>query len=107
MLSKDPKSTPIDPASVLKDEAINQVKNRVQSKVNETLSTPTQKVAGMASAAASLTQSASASANRVTAHPLIHGGGFTGGQTFAENQALQAAHGALLDALGMDSLESG
>ncbi|ENI7065203.1 type VI secretion system tip protein VgrG, partial [Proteus mirabilis] len=79
----------------------------VQSKVNETLSTPTQKVAGMASAAASLTQSASASANRVTAHPLIHGGGFTGGQTFAENQALQAAHGALLDALGMDSLESG
>ncbi|EPY1194804.1 type VI secretion system Vgr family protein, partial [Proteus mirabilis] len=41
------------------------------------------------------------------AHPLIHGGGFTGGQTFAENQALQAAHGALLDALGMDSLESG
>ncbi|HGN1521005.1 TPA: type VI secretion system Vgr family protein, partial [Proteus mirabilis] len=96
-----------DPASVLKDEAINQVKNRVQSKVNETLSTPTQKVAGMASAAASLTQSASASANRVTAHPLIHGGGFTGGQTFAENQALQAAHGALLDALGMDSLESG
>ncbi|HGN2010943.1 TPA: type VI secretion system Vgr family protein, partial [Proteus mirabilis] len=28
-------------------------------------------------------------------------------QTFAENQALQAAHGALLDALGMDSLESG
>ncbi|EPT9148664.1 TPA: type VI secretion system Vgr family protein, partial [Proteus mirabilis] len=82
-------------------------KNRVQSKVNETLSTPTQKVAGMASAAASLTQSASASANRVTAHPLIHGGGFTGGQTFAENQALQAAHGALLDALGMDSLESG
>ncbi|ENF9431729.1 type VI secretion system tip protein VgrG, partial [Proteus mirabilis] len=66
-----------------------------------------QKVAGMASAAASLTQSASASANRVTAHPLIHGGGFTGGQTFAENQALQAAHGALLDALGMDSLESG
>ncbi|HIE0207610.1 TPA: type VI secretion system Vgr family protein, partial [Proteus mirabilis] len=27
--------------------------------------------------------------------------------TFAENQALQAAHGALLDALGMDSLESG
>ncbi|HID8063754.1 TPA: type VI secretion system Vgr family protein, partial [Proteus mirabilis] len=68
---------------------------------------PTQKVAGMASAAASLTQSASASANRVTAHPLIHGGGFTGGQTFAENQALQAAHGALLDALGMDSLESG
>ncbi|HGN0619808.1 TPA: type VI secretion system Vgr family protein, partial [Proteus mirabilis] len=86
---------------------INQVKNRVQSKVNETLSTPTQKVAGMASAAASLTQSASASANRVTAHPLIHGGGFTGGQTFAENQALQAAHGALLDALGMDSLESG
>ncbi|MCT0100942.1 hypothetical protein KT999_18170, partial [Proteus mirabilis] len=66
MLSKDPKSTPIDPASVLKDEAINQVKNRVQSKVNETLSTPTQKVAGMASAAASLTQSASASANRVT-----------------------------------------
>ncbi|UTA59177.1 type VI secretion system tip protein VgrG [Proteus mirabilis] len=103
MLSKDPKSTPIDPASVLKDEAINQVKNRVQSKVNETLSTPTQKVAGMASAAASLTQSASASANRVTAHPLIHGGG----QTFAENQALQAAHGALLDALGMDSLESG
>ncbi|HGM9885926.1 TPA: type VI secretion system Vgr family protein, partial [Proteus mirabilis] len=74
---------------------------------NETLSTPTQKVAGMASAAASLTQSASASANRVTAHPLIHGGGFTGGQTFAENQALQAAHGALLDALGMDSLESG
>ncbi|HEJ9509866.1 TPA: type VI secretion system tip protein VgrG, partial [Proteus mirabilis] len=76
-------------------------------KVNETLSTPTQKVAGMASAAASLTQSASASANRVTAHPLIHGGGFTGGQTFAENQALQAAHGALLDALGMDSLESG
>ncbi|HEK1176691.1 TPA: type VI secretion system tip protein VgrG, partial [Proteus mirabilis] len=52
-------------------------------------------------------QSASASANRVTAHPLIHGGGFTGGQTFAENQALQAAHGALLDALGMDSLESG
>ncbi|WP_339059780.1 type VI secretion system tip protein TssI/VgrG [Proteus mirabilis] len=61
----------------------------------------------MASAAASLTQSASASANRVTAHPLIHGGGFTGGQTFAENQALQAAHGALLDALGMDSLESG
>ncbi|HGN2497401.1 TPA: type VI secretion system Vgr family protein, partial [Proteus mirabilis] len=99
--------TPIDPASVLKDEAINQVKNRVQSKVNETLSTPTQKVAGMASAAASLTQSASASANRVTAHPLIHGGGFTGGQTFAENQALQAAHGALLDALGMDSLESG
>ncbi|EOG5619579.1 type VI secretion system Vgr family protein, partial [Proteus mirabilis] len=78
-----------------------------QSKVNETLSTPTQKVAGMASAAASLTQSASASANRVTAHPLIHGGGFTGGQTFAENQALQAAHGALLDALGMDSLESG
>ncbi|HGM9979325.1 TPA: type VI secretion system Vgr family protein, partial [Proteus mirabilis] len=33
--------------------------------------------------------------------------GFTGGQTFAENQALQAAHGALLDALGMDSLESG
>ncbi|HCD1118886.1 TPA: hypothetical protein SMP82_003617, partial [Proteus mirabilis] len=56
MLSKDPKSTPIDPASVLKDEAINQVKNRVQSKVNETLSTPTQKVAGMASAAASLTQ---------------------------------------------------
>ncbi|HBC6256884.1 type VI secretion system Vgr family protein [Proteus mirabilis] len=107
MLSKDPKSTPIDPASVLKDEAINQVKNRVQSKVNETLSTPTQKVAGMASTAASLTQSASASANRVTAHPLIHGGGFTGGQTFAENQALQAAHGALLDALGMDSLESG
>ncbi|MDM3836454.1 type VI secretion system Vgr family protein [Proteus mirabilis] len=107
MLSKDPKSTPIDPASVLKDEAINQVKNRVQSKVNETLSTPTQKVAGMASAVASLTQSASASANRVTAHPLIHGGGFTGGQTFAENQALQAAHGALLDALGMDSLESG
>ncbi|HEK0528059.1 TPA: type VI secretion system tip protein VgrG [Proteus mirabilis] len=107
MLSKDPKSTPIDPASVLKDEAINQVKNRVQSKVNETLSTPMQKVAGMASAAASLTQSASASANRVTAHPLIHGGGFTGGQTFAENQALQAAHGALLDALGMDSLESG
>ena len=107
MLSKDPKSTPIDPASVLKDEAINQVKNRVQSKVNETLSTPTQKVAGMASAAASLTQSASASANRVTAHPLIHGGGFTGGQTFAGNQALQAAHGALLDALGMDSLESG
>ncbi|QEK48114.1 type VI secretion system tip protein VgrG [Proteus mirabilis] len=107
MLSKDPKSTPIDPASILKDEAINQVKNRVQSKVNETLSTPTQKVAGMASAAASLTQSASASANRVTAHPLIHGGGFTGGQTFAENQALQAAHGALLDALGMDSLESG
>ncbi|EPJ6564073.1 type VI secretion system Vgr family protein [Proteus mirabilis] len=107
MLSKDPKSTPIDPASVLKDEAINQVKNRVQSKVNETLSTPTQKVAGMASAAASLTQSASVSANRVTAHPLIHGGGFTGGQTFAENQALQAAHGALLDALGMDSLESG
>ncbi|MBG3103542.1 type VI secretion system tip protein VgrG [Proteus mirabilis] len=107
MLSKDPKSTPIDPASVLKDEAINQVKNRVQSKVNETLSTPTQKVAGMASAAASLTQSASASANCVTAHPLIHGGGFTGGQTFAENQALQAAHGALLDALGMDSLESG
>ncbi|EPJ7148118.1 type VI secretion system Vgr family protein [Proteus mirabilis] len=107
MLSKDPKSTPIDPASVLKDEAINQVKNRVQSKVNETLSTPTQKVAGMASAAASLTQSASASANRVTAHPLSHGGGFTGGQTFAENQALQAAHGALLDALGMDSLESG
>ncbi|WP_339059768.1 type VI secretion system tip protein TssI/VgrG [Proteus mirabilis] len=107
MLSKDPKSTPIDPASVLKDEAINQVKNRVQSKVNETLSTPTQKVVGMASAAASLTQSASASANRVTAHPLIHGGGFTGGQTFAENQALQAAHGALLDALGMDSLESG
>ncbi|MFS3861197.1 type VI secretion system Vgr family protein [Proteus mirabilis] len=107
MLSKDPKSTPIDPASVLKDETINQVKNRVQSKVNETLSTPTQKVAGMASAAASLTQSASASANRVTAHPLIHGGGFTGGQTFAENQALQAAHGALLDALGMDSLESG
>ncbi|WP_049197738.1 type VI secretion system Vgr family protein [Proteus mirabilis] len=107
MLSKDPKSTPIDPASVLKDEAINQVKNRVQSKVNETLSIPTQKVAGMASAAASLTQSASASANRVTAHPLIHGGGFTGGQTFAENQALQAAHGALLDALGMDSLESG
>ncbi|MDF7235617.1 type VI secretion system tip protein TssI/VgrG, partial [Proteus mirabilis] len=107
MLSKDPKSTPIDPASVLKDEAINQVKNRVQSKVNETLSTPTQKVAGMASAAASLTQSTSASANRVTAHPLIHGGGFTGGQTFAENQALQAAHGALLDALGMDSLESG
>ncbi|MBG2765695.1 type VI secretion system tip protein VgrG, partial [Proteus mirabilis] len=107
MLSKDPKSTPIDPASVLKDEAINQVKNRVQSKVNETLSTPTQKVAGMASAAASLTQSASASANRVAAHPLIHGGGFTGGQTFAENQALQAAHGALLDALGMDSLESG
>ncbi|ENT8827749.1 type VI secretion system Vgr family protein [Proteus mirabilis] len=103
MLSKDPKSTPIDPASVLKDEAINQVKNRVQSKVNETLSTPTQKVAGMASTAASLTQSA----NRVTAHPLIHGGGFTGGQTFAENQALQAAHGALLDALGMDSLESG
>ncbi|MEX9855787.1 type VI secretion system Vgr family protein, partial [Proteus mirabilis] len=96
-----------DPASVLKDEAINQVKNRVQSKVNETLSTPTQKVAGMASTAASLTQSASASANRVTAHPLIHGGGFTGGQTFAENQALQAAHGALLDALGMDSLESG
>ncbi|KGQ16682.1 type VI secretion protein, partial [Proteus mirabilis] len=86
---------------------INQVKNRVQSKVNETLSTPTQKVAGMASAAASLTQSASVSANRVTAHPLIHGGGFTGGQTFAENQALQAAHGALLDALGMDSLESG
>ncbi|HEJ9575534.1 TPA: type VI secretion system tip protein VgrG, partial [Proteus mirabilis] len=82
-------------------------KNRVQSKVNETLSTPTQKVAGMASTAASLTQSASASANRVTAHPLIHGGGFTGGQTFAENQALQAAHGALLDALGMDSLESG
>lgn len=70
MLSKDPKSTPIDPASVLKDEAINQVKNRVQSKVNETLSTPTQKVVGMASAAASLTQSASASANRVTAHPL-------------------------------------
>ncbi|HEI8757376.1 TPA: type VI secretion system tip protein VgrG, partial [Proteus mirabilis] len=69
--------------------------------------TPTQKVAGMASTAASLTQSASASANRVTAHPLIHGGGFTGGQTFAENQALQAAHGALLDALGMDSLESG
>ncbi|MDM3712687.1 type VI secretion system tip protein TssI/VgrG, partial [Proteus mirabilis] len=67
----------------------------------------TQKVAGMASAAASLTQSASASANRVAAHPLIHGGGFTGGQTFAENQALQAAHGALLDALGMDSLESG
>ncbi|HDU8314384.1 TPA: type VI secretion system tip protein VgrG, partial [Proteus mirabilis] len=63
--------------------------------------------AGMASAAASLMQSASASANRVTAHPLIHGGGFTGGQTFAENQALQAAHGALLDALGMDSLESG
>ncbi|HHZ7384336.1 type VI secretion system Vgr family protein [Proteus sp. G4390] len=107
MLSKDPKSTPIDPASVLKDEAINQVKNRVQSKVNETLSTPTQKVAGMASAAASLTQSASVSANRVTAHPLIHGGGFTGGQTFSENQALQAAHGALLDALGMDSLESG
>ncbi|HHG0470369.1 TPA: type VI secretion system Vgr family protein [Proteus mirabilis] len=107
MLSKDPKSTPIDPASVLKDEAINQVKNRVQSKVNETLSTPTQKVAEMASTAASLTQSASASANRVTAHPLIHGGGFTGGQTFAENQALQAAHGALLDALGMDSLESG
>ncbi|HEJ9436985.1 TPA: type VI secretion system tip protein VgrG [Proteus mirabilis] len=107
MLSKDPKSTPIDPASVLKDEAINQVKNRVQSKVNETLSTSTQKVAGMASTAASLTQSASASANRVTAHPLIHGGGFTGGQTFAENQALQAAHGALLDALGMDSLESG
>ncbi|WP_234410641.1 type VI secretion system Vgr family protein [Proteus mirabilis] len=49
----------------------------------------------------------SASANRVAAHPLIHGGGFTGGQTFAENQALQAAHGALLDALGMDSLESG
>lgn len=46
MLSKDPKSTPIDPASVLKDEAINQVKNRVQSKVNETPSTPTQKVAG-------------------------------------------------------------
>ncbi|WP_072015403.1 type VI secretion system Vgr family protein [Proteus mirabilis] len=86
---------------------MNQVKNRVQSKVNETLSTPTQKVAGMASAAASLTQSASVSANRVTAHPLIHGGGFTGGQTFAENQALQAAHGALLDALGMDSLESG
>ncbi|HIE4784175.1 TPA: type VI secretion system Vgr family protein [Proteus mirabilis] len=43
----------------------------------------------------------------MTAHPLIHGGGFTGGQTFAENQALQAAHGALLDALGMDSLESG
>ncbi|OFV22865.1 type VI secretion system Vgr family protein [Proteus sp. HMSC14B05] len=107
MLSKDPKSTPIDPASVLKDEAINQVKNRVQSKVNETLSTPTQKVVGMVSAAASLTQSASASANRVTAHPLSHGGGFTGGQTFAENQALQAAHGALLDALGMDSLESG
>ena len=107
MLSKDPKSTPIDPASVLKDEAINQVKNRVQSKVNETRSAPTQKVAGMASAAASLTQSASASANRVTAHPLIHGGGFTGGQTFAENQALQATHGALLDALGMDSLESG
>ncbi|HEJ9411455.1 TPA: type VI secretion system tip protein VgrG [Proteus mirabilis] len=107
MLSKDPKSTPIDPASVLKDKAINQVKNRVQSKVNETLSTSTQKVAGMASTAASLTQSASASANRVTAHPLIHGGGFTGGQTFAENQALQAAHGALLDALGMDSLESG
>ncbi|MGP7974085.1 type VI secretion system Vgr family protein [Proteus mirabilis] len=107
MLSKDPKSTPIDPASVLKDEAINQVKNRVQSKVNETRSAPTQKVAGMASAAASLTQSASASANRVTAHPLIHGGGFTGGQTFAENQALQAAHGALFDALGMDSLESG
>ncbi|HGN1327982.1 TPA: type VI secretion system Vgr family protein [Proteus mirabilis] len=107
MLSKDPKSTPIDPASVLKDEAINQVKNRVQSKVNETLSAPTQKVAGMASTAASLAQSASASANRVTAHPLIHGGGFTGGQTFAENQALQAAHGALLDALGMDSLESG
>ncbi|HBC8868187.1 TPA: type VI secretion system tip protein VgrG [Proteus mirabilis] len=107
MLSKDPKSTPVDPASVLKDEAINQVKNRVQSKVNETLSTPTQKVAEMASTAASLTQSASASANRVTAHPLNHGGGFTGGQTFAENQALQAAHGALLDALGMDSLESG
>ncbi|HEI9880722.1 TPA: type VI secretion system tip protein VgrG, partial [Proteus mirabilis] len=43
----------------------------------------------------------------MTAHPLNHGGGFTGGQTFAENQALQAAHGALLDALGMDSLESG
>ncbi|HEJ9660227.1 TPA: type VI secretion system Vgr family protein [Proteus mirabilis] len=107
MLSKDPKSTPIDPASVLKDEAINQVKNRVQSKVNETLSAPTQKVAGMGSTAALLAQSASALANRVTAHPLIHGGGFTGGQTFAENQALQAAHGALLDALGMDSLESG
>ena len=30
-------------------------------------------------------------------NPLIHGGGYTGGRTYAQDQALQEAHGQLLD----------
>lgn len=30
-------------------------------------------------------------------NPLIHGGGYTGGRTYAQDQALQEGHGQLLD----------
>ncbi|MEQ5725262.1 MULTISPECIES: type VI secretion system Vgr family protein [unclassified Providencia] len=120
MFSKDPKKTTIDPVSIVKDEAVNQVKNKVQSKVNELVSSKVQKAAALAqqggalvSTAASMATQATSQLNSVANNPLIHGGGFGGGlklgggQTFSESQALQAAHGALLDALGMGSLESG
>ncbi|MEQ4652127.1 hypothetical protein AB7092_03985 [Providencia rettgeri] len=48
MFSKDPKKTTIDPVSIVKDEAVNQVKNKVQSKVNELVSSKVQKAAALA-----------------------------------------------------------
>ncbi|MEX5867271.1 hypothetical protein [Providencia hangzhouensis] len=48
MFSKDPKKTTIDPVSIVKDEAVNQVKNKVQSKVNELVSSKVQKTAALA-----------------------------------------------------------
>ncbi|MBO1929442.1 hypothetical protein J4731_17215 [Providencia rettgeri] len=41
MFSKDPKKTTIDPVSIVKDEAVNEVKNK--SKVNELVSSKVQK----------------------------------------------------------------
>ena len=119
MFSKDPKEAAIDSASVLKDEAISQAKNIAQSKARELVSEKTQKAAALAqqgmsfaSTATSMSNNAVSQVNSVTNNPMIHGGGFTGGvsqsgQTYSQNQALQAAHGALLEALGAGSLESG
>ncbi|MEY0436643.1 type VI secretion system Vgr family protein [Providencia huaxiensis] len=120
MFSKDPKKTTIDPTSIVKDEAVSQIKNNVQSQVNKLVSSKVQKAAALAqqgealvSTAASMATQATSPLNSVANNPLIHGGGFGGGlklgggQTYSESQALQAAHGALLDALGMGSLESG
>ncbi|MEX6068148.1 type VI secretion system tip protein VgrG, partial [Providencia hangzhouensis] len=85
-----------------------QIKNSVQSKVNELVSSKVQKAAALAqqggalaSTAASMATQATSQLNSVANNPLIHGGGFGGGlklgggQTFSESQALQAAHGAL------------